>query len=180
MAADTDSFQEMLPELRRRRPGVRLHIVGRNPAPDVRALAGEAVDVTGTVPDVRPYLQHAAVVVAPLRVARGIQNKILEAMAMSRPVVTSPSCGTALEARIGEHLLTAETAQDYVQAVSTLLDDAARGEAIGVAGRRRVVETYSWAGSLRVLDERLAEALRGRSAPVAASALAAVAPAERS
>ncbi|HSV46288.1 MAG TPA: TIGR03087 family PEP-CTERM/XrtA system glycosyltransferase, partial [Ramlibacter sp.] len=66
--------REALPELRQRWPGLRFHIVGRSPTPAVQALAGEAVRVTGTVPDVRPYLQHARVVVAPLRLARGIQN----------------------------------------------------------------------------------------------------------
>ena len=73
---------EVMPQLRARWPTLRFHIVGRNPTPAVNALAGPAVAVTGTVPDVRPYLQHARVVVAPLRVARGIQNKILEAMAI--------------------------------------------------------------------------------------------------
>ncbi|MBN8507411.1 MAG: TIGR03087 family PEP-CTERM/XrtA system glycosyltransferase, partial [Burkholderiales bacterium] len=81
--------REVLPRLAERWPALRFHIVGRNPAPSVRALASPAVNVTGTVADVRPWLQHAAVVVAPLRLARGIQNKILEAMAMARPVVAA-------------------------------------------------------------------------------------------
>jgi sugar transferase (PEP-CTERM/EpsH1 system associated) len=160
--------REMLPALRRRHPAARLHIVGRNPVPAVRELASESVAVTGTVPDVRPYLQHAAVVVAPLRVARGIQNKILEAMSMSRPVVTSPSCGAALDARLGEDLMTAETAEDYVQVVGDLLADSARASSMGASGRRRVLEVYSWDGSLRVLDERLGEVLSGRTSAGAA------------
>jgi glycosyltransferase involved in cell wall biosynthesis len=90
--------REVLPELQRQRAGLRFHIVGRSPSLAVRALASSGVVVTGTVPDVRPYLQHAAVVVAPLRLARGVQNKILEAMAMGRPVVASASCATALDA----------------------------------------------------------------------------------
>ena len=71
--------QEMLPALLHMHPGLHFHIVGRSPTAAVQALAGPSVSVTGTVPDVRPYLQHAAVVVAPLRLARGIQNKVLEA-----------------------------------------------------------------------------------------------------
>ena len=77
---------DMLPLLLLQWPQLRFYIVGRSPTPQVLALASERVVVTGTVPDVRPYLQHACAVVAPLRVARGIQNKILEAMAMARPV----------------------------------------------------------------------------------------------
>ena len=79
--------REALPLIRRQLPGVRFIVVGRNPPAAVQALASGEITVTGTVVDVRPYLQHAGVVVAPLRVARGIQNKILEAMAMERPVV---------------------------------------------------------------------------------------------
>lgn len=83
---------EILPRLRTQWPSLRFHVAGRNPTPAVRALAGDAVSVTGTVPDMRPYLQHAAVVVAPLRLARGIQNKVLEAMAMGQAVVAAQSC----------------------------------------------------------------------------------------
>ena len=93
---------EVLPRLREQRPQLRFHIVGRTPTAAVRALAadpGAGVVVSGTVPDVRPYLQHAAVVVAPLRLARGIQNKVLEAMAMGRPVVAASACVEALDGR---------------------------------------------------------------------------------
>src|SRR5690606_27197519 len=83
---------EVLPRIREREPRASFWIVGRNPTPAVQALANDAVHVTGTVPQVEPYLQHAAAVVAPLRVARGIQNKILEAMAMGQPVITVSSC----------------------------------------------------------------------------------------
>jgi sugar transferase (PEP-CTERM/EpsH1 system associated) len=157
--------ESMLPELRQRHPKARLHIVGRSPAAAVRRLEGEAVHVTGTVPDVRPYLQHAAVVVAPLRVARGIQNKILEAMAMGRPVVAAGACGGALDATPGEHLLTAESVVDHVQAISALLTDSALAARIGAAGRRRVAERYSWDSSLAVLDACLAQALVPSAAP---------------
>jgi glycosyltransferase involved in cell wall biosynthesis len=81
----------------------------------VRALAGTAVSVTGTVADVRPYLQHAAVVVAPLRLTRGIQNKILEAMAMARPVVAARRCVEAIAADLGTELLVADCGADYVR-----------------------------------------------------------------
>jgi sugar transferase (PEP-CTERM/EpsH1 system associated) len=156
--------QAMLPPLRQRHPRLRFHIVGRNPAPAVRRLHGEFVNVTGTVPDVRPYLQHAAVVVAPLRVARGIQNKVLEAMAMGRPVVAAQDCANALDATPGEHLLGAGSAGEHVQAIDALLADPQQARRIGDAGRQRVLDVYSWPASLNVLDTRLADALATRAA----------------
>jgi len=147
--------REMLPRLREQWPTLRFHIVGRSPAAAVTALAGEAVDVTGTVPDVRPYVQHAAVVVAPLRLARGIQNKVLEAMAMARPVVAAGSCVASIDATEGEHLLAATETDDYVRAISALLRDPERAAAIGRAGREQVCAVYGWGARLADLDRFL-------------------------
>jgi sugar transferase (PEP-CTERM/EpsH1 system associated) len=147
---------EMLPALRERWPALRFHIVGRNPAPAVRALAGEAVSVSGTVPDVRPYLQHARVVVAPLRLARGIQNKILEAMAMGRPVVAARDCAESILARNGVEIVEAADAADFVHEVGALLGEPARAAAIGAAGRSRVLQSYSWAAQLSAFERHLA------------------------
>ncbi|MFY9513328.1 MAG: TIGR03087 family PEP-CTERM/XrtA system glycosyltransferase [Rubrivivax sp.] len=160
---------EVLPALRRRWPKLRFHIVGRSPAPAVQALAGEEVVVTGTVPDVRPYLQHAALVVAPLRLARGIQNKVLEAMAMERPVVAAAACVEALTAEAGAEILPAESAEDYQRTVQNLLASPDRAHAIGLAGRRRVVESYSWAAHLQRLDRQLARLAPGPVLPGAAA-----------
>lgn len=147
---------EMLPRLRARWPALRFHIVGRSPTPAVRALAGEAVHVTGTVPDVRPYLQHAGVVVAPLRLARGIQNKVLEAMAMGRPVVAARECTDALTAQPGRELLAAATADDYVRAIDGLLAAPAHADAIGRGGRSRVLADYVWEAHLGAFERHLA------------------------
>jgi glycosyltransferase involved in cell wall biosynthesis len=114
------------------------------------------------VPDVRPYLQHAAVVVAPLRLARGIQNKVLEAMAMARPVVAAKACVEAISATAGRHLLAAGHADAFVSAIEGLLDDPARAAAIGQAGREQVLAAYGWDARLRVLDEHLAASLGRR------------------
>jgi glycosyltransferase involved in cell wall biosynthesis len=122
----------------------------------VRELTGAAVSVTGTVPDVRPYLQHAAVVVAPLRLARGIQNKVLEAMAMARPVVAATACVEAIAATPGEHLLSALTATDFIDSIDQLLRDTPRAAAIGQAGRQRVLAVYGWDACLSSLDPHLA------------------------
>jgi sugar transferase (PEP-CTERM/EpsH1 system associated) len=145
----------MLPRLRAKWPTLRFHIVGRNPTPAVRALAGDSVDVTGTVPDVRPYLQHAAVVVAPLRLARGIQNKILEAMAMGRPVVASRECAEAINVQRGVDLVDAEDADAFVREVDSLLGDSGRAAAIGHAGRLRVLRGYSWEAHLSAFERHL-------------------------
>lgn len=148
--------QTMLPRLRQRWPQVRLHIVGRSPTPAVHALAGEAVHVTGTVPDVRPYLQHAAVVIAPLRLARGVQNKVLEAMAMGRPVVAARSCVEAIDAVAGQDILDAETEDDYLAQLDSVLAAPVLGEQVGAAGRRCVLANYSWPARLSGIDTALA------------------------
>jgi sugar transferase (PEP-CTERM/EpsH1 system associated) len=144
-----------MPSLRQAWPAAKLYIVGRNPAPAVRALAGDAVVVTGAVNDVRPYLQHARVVVAPLRVARGIQNKILEAMAMARPVVAAAECAQALEVHPHEGVVEAVSTEEYVASVDALLSDRARADDIGRAGRDRVQRSYAWASRLAAIDRHL-------------------------
>lgn len=146
---------EVLPRLRERHPAARFYIVGRNPDPAVMALAGDGVVVTGTVDDVRPYLAHAAVVVAPLRIARGIQNKVLEAMAMARPVVASAACAGPIEAVSGEELLAAANADGYLAHIDNLLENRACANAIGQAARRRVQESYSWDAHLAMIDRYL-------------------------
>jgi sugar transferase (PEP-CTERM/EpsH1 system associated) len=135
---------EVVPELRARYPNLRFHIVGRSPASQVRALANDVVSVTGSVPDVRPFLRHAAVVVAPLRVARGVQNKILEAMSMGRAVVAAEACAGGIEARPGSDYVVASDADDYMRGISALIDDPGRAREIGVAARKVVLERYSW------------------------------------
>ncbi len=146
---------EVLPRLRARWPTLRFHVVGRSPTAEVQALASDVIRVTGTVPDVRPYLRHAALVVAPLRLARGIQNKILEAMAMARAVVAADSCAGALDAMAGRDLEVAATPQDYERAINALLEDPARAAAMGVAARERVLAHYSWDAHLAGFDRFL-------------------------
>lgn len=150
--------REALPALRQRWPTLRLHIVGRSPAPAVVALASTSVSVSGTVPDVRPYLQHAAVVVAPLRLARGLQNKVLEAMAMARPAVVAAPCVEALDVQAGRDVLSAHDIGDYVRQIDDLLNQPQRAEALGLAGRAQVLKVYSWAAQLSALDAPLASA----------------------
>ena len=150
--------EEVLPRVLDALPNAHFTIVGMRPTAAVKALASAHVTVTGTVPDVRPYLQHAAVVVAPLRVARGIQNKILEAMAMARPVVATDACGAGIDAVNGRHFVTAHDAATMADAVVSLLRDGEAARMMGNAARARIVARYTWEAQLRLLEEALAPA----------------------
>ena len=143
---------DILPLIRARTPTVRFWIVGMNPAPEVQALADDVVFVTGTVPDVRPYLAHADVVVAPLRIARGIQNKVLEAMAMARPVVVAAAPAQGLEAQSGRDCEIAHSAQEFVSRILALLSDDGLCHRMGCSARERVLARYSWSAHLSCLD----------------------------
>ena len=152
---------DVMPLLRIRWPMARFYIVGRSPSSQVQALAGAHVVVTGTVPDVRPYLQYASAVVAPLRVARGIQNKILEAMAMQQPVVTGSSCADAIGATVGQGLLRADTPQEFVEALQPLLESPYNAAALGQQARRYVEQECSWQAHLSGIDSCLGSVRSG-------------------
>ena len=142
---------EVMPALRNRTPAPRLAIVGANPDRQVQLLADEpGVLVTGRVEDVRPYLAHASVVVAPLRIARGIQNKVLEGMAMSRPVVASPQAYEGIRAEPGRDLLVADGAEATARLIAEVLDGQHLG--LGDAARQAVERSYSWPAQLTRLD----------------------------
>jgi len=143
---------EIFPLLLQRSPGLRFYIVGRNPVPEVRALASEHVVVTGTVDDVRPYLKHAKLIVAPLRLARGIQNKVLEAMAMGMPVIASKECAGAVDAVPERDFLTAGTVEDYQRQIASLLHSRERAAAMGNAARKQILARYSWHAHLSQID----------------------------
>lgn len=147
---------EILPLIRQRHPLARFAIVGRAPADEVRALEkSPGVTVTGEVPDVRPWLAAADVVVAPLLLARGVQNKLLEAMAMARPVVASIAAATGIDAAPGEHLLVADNATGIAEAVCALFDERSVATTMGQAARARMIARYGWEARLAPLGELL-------------------------
>jgi polysaccharide biosynthesis protein PslH len=164
--------QEVLPRILERHPDARFYIAGMNPAPEVRALAGGHVFVTGMVADIRPWLAHADVVVAPLRVARGIQNKVLEAMAMGKAVVASTTCAAGLSAVSGRDLVTADGAEAFVHAVDALIADAPLRERTGALARECVLARYSWSAHFRHFDILL-DGNAARTAPDSVSAIGA-------
>jgi len=154
--------REVWPALKRERPDLRLMIVGRDPAPAVRRLAEPpGVEVTGSVPDVRPYLARAALVVAPLLMARGIQNKVLEAMAMGRAVVASPAALEGLDVEAGTEVIEAQPPEAWAREILDLLQNDARRQPIEHAARACVERNYTWEARLRPLVDlctRLASA----------------------
>ena len=153
--------REVFPRLRQRFDGVAFFIVGARPSPAVHALARlPDVTVTGSVPDMRPYLAHADVAVAPLRLARGVQNKVLEAMAMARPTVVSPEAAEGIEARPGMEFLIAPDADAFVDCLGELL---LRPGNIGSAARQRVLSAYSWERNLARIVELLCTREQRRS-----------------
>jgi sugar transferase (PEP-CTERM/EpsH1 system associated) len=148
---------DILPMIQQEVPTARFTIVGRNPSRRVRQLAQlPGVSVTGEVPDVRPYLQSAAVSVAPLRVARGMQNKVLESMAMQVPVVASSRAFEGLDAVAGEHLLVADTPQGFAAHVVALLREPELRQRIAQAGRQRIEACHTWPACLQRLDQLIA------------------------
>lgn len=149
------------PLIREQRPAARLVIVGAEPSAAITRLGERpGVTVTGTVPDVRPWVRRAAVSVAPLDVARGTQNKILESMAMGVPVVCTSLAARGVDAVPGEHLLVGDGPAQCAAAVLSLMQEPGRRAALAARARERVLSHHSWAGSMRRLDALLEQCLR--------------------
>ena len=145
---------DVFPALAAQDPALRFYIVGSRPNPQVQALAQRAgVTVTGTVPDVRPYIRHATLAVAPLRIARGIQNKVLEAMAMAVPTVVSPQALEGIDAVADRELAVADGAPAWIASLTALLNR--NNQDMGRAARARVEHHYSWPSNLACIEERL-------------------------
>lgn len=137
--------QEILPVVREKIPGVQVRIIGDDPSPRVRQLAAlPGVTVVGHVVDLNAALNQAAIFVAPLRFAAGIQNKVLEAMAAGLPVITTSYVNDGAEAENGRHLIVADDAHSAAAAILELLNDPAKREELGRAGRDFVMHRYRW------------------------------------
>ncbi len=143
----------VLPAISEKVDAVKFYIVGSKPDEKVKALAAlPNVEVTGAVDDVRPYQSHSAVAVAPMRIARGIQNKVLEAMAMALPTVVSSQGYEGISATPGQELLVVDETDAWVKAILGLLSSP-DSNAMGRAARQRVMQDYSWQGSLKRLQQ---------------------------
>jgi glycosyltransferase involved in cell wall biosynthesis len=135
---------EILPLVKDVIPEAKVQLVGSEPPDDVRALAGNGVVVTGTVPDVRPFVHRATAYVSPLRFGTGVKNKILAALAMGKAVVATPESCAGLDLTPGKHLLLADNANDFATHIVKLFGDSGMRHQLGAAGRNLVVERYGW------------------------------------
>lgn len=143
---------EILPLVRRTHPAARLLIAGTTPAARVLALASDAVTVSGWIDDIRDAYAAARVFVAPMRVGTGLQNKLLEAMAMALPCVTTPLANNALHGRSGQDLLVGESAAELADCISSLLTDTEVATRLATQGRAFVQEHYDWEASTNQLE----------------------------
>jgi polysaccharide biosynthesis protein PslH len=146
---------EILPLIRQTLPAAQFHIAGSNPSPEVLKLARvDNVFVTGRVSDIRPYIAHATASVAPMRIARGIQNKVLEAMAMARPVVLTSGALEGIDADPITESILADTTETFAAACHRMATTT-EGTAIGTAARARIIRDYDWDATLRRFDDIL-------------------------
>jgi sugar transferase (PEP-CTERM/EpsH1 system associated) len=146
----------VFPELRRRHPDLQFVIVGANPARQVQALAQkEGIVVTGRTADVRPFLRHAAGAIAPIRISRGTQNKVLEAMAMGQIVVATPQALDGLDVEIGQEVLVAANEAEFIRSLDDILSNL-QEQSLGKRARRRMLSEYTWRKKLTQLDSVLA------------------------
>lgn len=136
--------REVWPMVVEQEPSARLLLVGRDPAPAVKALAGSHVEVTGSVPDVVPYLARSRVALAPLRAGGGTRLKILEALAAARPVVATTVGAEGLDDLVGEGLVIADEPHEMAGAIIELLADPRKCAKAGLRGRQKVLERYRW------------------------------------
>ena len=160
-------LRDVYPRIRQSVPHASLAVVGRNPSPRLRALAAHQPDVklTGRVPDVRPYLAEAEVVIVPLRVGGGTRIKIPEAMAMSKAVVSTTIGAEGLPFRNSREISIADKAEDFAETVITLLRDPQMRKAIASAARNVVVEKHGWEAVVARMEEAIDAAVNSATAP---------------
>jgi sugar transferase (PEP-CTERM/EpsH1 system associated) len=157
--------QQAWPLVRAMRPGARFFLVGRDPASAVQALDGQdGITVTGTVEDLGDWIARAAVCVAPIRAAAGLQNKLLEAMAMAKAVVATPEANEGIRAPEGEALLTAREPGAFAEAVLALLADPGRRQTMGPAARAYVEAKWTWEGPFLELERAFLAAVEAGQA----------------
>ena len=135
---------KILPLVQMRKPGIRILIAGASPSLRVSVLKSEQVEVSGWVPDMRECYAMAKIFIAPMQIGTGLQNKLLEAMAMQIPCITSPLANQALQAKENEEILIADTPEAYAHHILFLLDNPAKATQIAKAGYEYILRNFSW------------------------------------
>jgi len=155
-------YKEIFPLIKKQVPLVKLYIVGSNPAGEIKKLAADKdVIVTGFVKDIRPYLEKSAVCVVPLRIGRGIRNKILEAMSMGVPVVAMSEAVFGIEAKDNEELFVEDNPGDFVERTIALLKDQDLRLRLSQNGRKFIENNYNWGSNLAKLDTIIERLVNG-------------------
>ena len=150
--------KEVLPILRKSKKDINLILAGARPTVQVKALAGNGVEVTGFVPDLRQQYARARICLAPMQIGTGLQNKILESMSMAIPCITTTLANNAIGAAPGHQAIIADTPEAMAQAALDLLNDEPRAHAVAQAGRAFVLNRFSWQAATAPLQQLLAEA----------------------
>ncbi len=155
---------DILPRIRREIPGVKLYLAGKTPPEAIRRLGSESVVVTGLVPDIREYIQRAALVVLPLRVGAGTKHRVFQSLAMEKPLVTTSVGAEGIALEHGRHAMIADDPEAFAAHCIDLLRDSGRRRALGLAGRELVLEKYDWRANYQKLEEVFQDAVARRRA----------------
>ncbi len=145
--------KQIMPLVWQKNPGIRVVIAGANPSSAIRSLASSSVTVTGWVDDIREYYASSRVFVAPMQIGTGLQNKVLEAMAMQLPCITSPLANEALMAKEGTEILIGRNAGEYAEQILSLLSDSQTMEQLSRNGYRFVLQSFNWESTTAQLEK---------------------------
>ena len=148
---------EIYPFIRQKYPDIRIALCGATPSPRVLALENKQITVTGWVDDMRDFYARSRIFIAPMRLGTGLQNKLLEAMSMRIPCITSPLAATPLNAKANHDILVCNSTLGYVDAIDNLLKDAEHYEQIAGNGQTFVQANYNWERTSRILEELITE-----------------------
>ncbi len=158
-------YREIYPKIKSDTPGIRLYVVGKNPPSSVRRLAqDESVVVTGFVEDIRPYIDKSTVYICPIRSGSGIKNRLLEAMAMRKPIVAfAKSCEALKNVSHMDNIWLAKTPDEFADGVTRLLKDEGLRESMSHNARQLVVREYSWEKTINIIEEAYGDAIRKKT-----------------
>ena len=152
-------IDSILPLIRKQVPDIKLYVVGKNPSPSVLKRASDAITVTGFVEDVRPYIHKAGVYVVPLRMGGGTRLKVLEALSMKKPVVSTSIGCEGIDVKDGEHLLIADQKEHFAESVVKLLKDQKAAQKLSASGKELIENKYKWSAINEAVEQAYSKIL---------------------